>query len=377
MKKIFYIAFISLFLASCIKDEPKNGECDILDAWVEGEGIEPYFYNTSDMRISNIPSGEQKIIFNVRSVSSLPRMAMKFNITQGATIEPANGSLQDFSDGPVIYTVTSEDGQWKRYYIVNFVNSTTQTKFDFENYRIDEKDNKYYMWYEMGADSVPNDKIWATGNPGFYFAKSNAASGDYPTIPDASGYEGSCARLVTRDTGSWGLLFSKPIAAGNLYFGEFDSNYALTKTLWTTKMGIPFVEEPVKITGYYKYQAGAQFTDKNGNVIAGRVDEPAIYSVLYRNQDASGESIILHGDDVKTSPYIASIAEVESLPQTDEWKPFEMTFTSRAAIDMEKLANRGYNLALVFSSSKTGDTFEGAVGSTLCIDKVEIHIKKD
>ncbi len=377
MRKIFYIAFISLFLASCIKDEPQNGECDIFDAWIEGEDIKPYFYNDADMRVSNIPSGEDKIVFNVRSVSSLPRMAMHFNITSGATIEPANGSLQDFSNGPVIYTVTSEDGQWKRYYMVNFVNPSTQTKFAFENYRIDEKYNKYYMWYEMGSDSLPNDKIWATGNPGFIIAKSNAAAGDYPTIPDANGYEGNCVRLVTRDTGSWGLLFGKPIAAGNLYFGEFDSSYALINTLWTTKMGIPFVEEPVKITSYYKYTAGSTFTDKNGNVVAGRVDEPAIYSVLYRNQNAAGESIILHGDDVKTSPYIASIAEVQSLPQTDEWKPFEMTFTSRAAIDMEKLANRGYNLALVFSSSKTGDTFEGAVGSTLCIDKVEIHIKKD
>jgi hypothetical protein len=53
-----------------------------------------------------------------------------------------------------------------------------------------------------------------------------------------------------------------------------------------------------------------------------------------------------------------------------------MVFVNKAPIDAKILADRGYNLALVFSSSKTGDTFEGAVGSTLCVDKVEITLKK-
>ena len=33
------------------------------------------------------------------------------NITPGATIEPANGSVQDFTEGPVVYVVTSQDGE--------------------------------------------------------------------------------------------------------------------------------------------------------------------------------------------------------------------------------------------------------------------------
>ena len=39
---------------------------------------------------------------------------------------------------------------------------------------------------------------------------------------------------------------------------------------------------------------------------------------------------------------------------------------------MEKLQNDGYNLAIVFASSVKGDLFEGAVGSTLYIDEVEL-----
>jgi hypothetical protein len=107
------------------------------------------------------------------------------------------------------------------------------------------------------------------------------------------------------------------------------------------------------------------------------VDEPNIYAVFYRNQDAEGNTVVLHGDDVMTSPLIVSKAQVASLPPTTERTKFEMTFESLAPIDKAVLDSRGYNLALVFSSSKTGDTFEGAVGSTLCVDKVEITFKTD
>ena len=114
------------------------------------------------------------------------------------------------------------------------------------------------------------------------------------------------------------------------------------------------------------------FTDKDSKPVEGRIDEPSIYSVLYLNHDEQGNEIMLHGDDVLSSPYIVRKAQVASLPPTGEWQRFEMTFQGSDPIDYELLANRGYNLALVFSSSKTGDLFEGALGSTLYVDKVEI-----
>jgi hypothetical protein len=117
------------------------------------------------------------------------------------------------------------------------------------------------------------------------------------------------------------------------------------------------------------------FTDKDGLEHKDRVDAPSIYAVFYRNQNAQGEKVVLHGDDIRTNELIVSMAEVAELPATDEWKPFEMTFKSQAPVNAEQLKNRGYSMALVFSSSKTGDEFVGAVGSTLYIDKVEITFK--
>ena len=376
MKFSYYLALLPLMLTSCIKEEPKNMECDILEAWVEGDDLAQHFSQATDMRISDVSSSSEQLTFTIRQRATLPPMAVHFKLTPGATIAPADGSLQDFSKGPVAYTVTSEDGQWHRTYTVDFREGMQPSnKYDFEDFGL-SNDGKYYVWFNQAGDGK-KEGIWASGNEGFMIAKPNAPATDYPTLPDENGFEGYCVRLITRSTGSWGKTFKKPIAAGNFFLGSFNSQFALTNTLKTTNMGIVYTKEPVKVTGYYKYTPGEVFTDKNFKEVASRIDEPTIYAVLYLNHDEQGREVMLHGDDVRTSPYAVREAEVASLPATTEWQPFEMTFEGSTPIDAKLLANRGYNLALVFSSSKTGDTFEGAVGSTLYIDKVEITFKSE
>lgn len=367
---------MAALLVSCIKSEPQNSECDILEAWVEGDGLEQYFSQQTDMRVSDVPSSSEEIIFTVRNRAALPPMAVHFRITAGATITPADGSVQDFSAGPVTYTVTSEDGQWKRTYRVDFREGVLpRNHYDFEDSEL-SANGKYYLWFITDQNRNKNH-LWSSGNEGFMIAKPNAKPEEYPTVPDDGGVEGRCVRLTTCSTGSWGKTFKKPIAAGNFYLGGFDVSHALTNTLLCTQMGTPFTKEPVKISGYYKYTPGPVFTDKDFKELPDRIDQPTIYSVLYLNHDEEGNEVMLHGDDVRTSRFIVRSAEVASLPATDEWTRFEMRFEGTTPIDAKLLANRGYNLALVFSSSKTGDTFEGAVGSTLYIDEVDISYQSD
>lgn len=371
MRSFYYLVLVALMFTSCIKDEPQNAECDILEAWVEGDNLDQHFSQTTDMRITDVPSSTEQLTFTIRQRAVLPPLAIHFKLTPGATISPANGSLQDFKNGPVVYTVTSEDGQWHRTYTVDFKETMLPSnQYDFEDFEL-SSNGKYYVWYNMAKEGT-KENIWASGNEGFMIAKPNAVATDYPTVPDENGMDGYCIRLTTRSTGSWGKTFKKPIAAGNFFLGTFDSKFALTNTLKTTNMGIAYTKEPVKVTGYYKYAPGETFTDKDFKEVASRIDQPAIYAVLYLNHDEQGNEVMLHGDDVRTSPYIVREAEVKQLSATSQWQPFEMTFEGSKPIDATLLANRGYNLALVFSSSKTGDTFEGSVGSTLYIDKVEI-----
>ena len=93
MRYVCYIALMAIFFNSCIKDEPQNMECDILEAWIEDDGLAQYFSQTTDMRISDVPSGTDILTFIVRQRAALPPMPINFKLTPGATISPENGSV--------------------------------------------------------------------------------------------------------------------------------------------------------------------------------------------------------------------------------------------------------------------------------------------
>ncbi len=367
-----------LMCTSCIKDELPNTECDITSAWVEGDEYAVNFYEPSQMRLENISTTENELVFTVRSLISLPKsMPLYFNITPGATISPANGSPQDFTQGPVTYTVTSQDGSWKREYTVVFKEASLPTfTFSFENYETKESSSNYYHeFYEIDQAGM-RQNIWASGNLGAILIKYNSQAEDQPTYSTPDGYKGRGVCLNTQYAGELGKAFGKPIAAGNLFIGRFILENVLIDALKATQFGRPIDRVPVRVTGYYKYQPGSVFTNKEMQEVPGRVDEASIYAVFYRNKDAQGNDVYLYGDDVLSSPYIVRKAQVATLPPTNEWTRFEMFFEGSDA-DEALLAAQGYNMTLVFSSSKDGASFEGAVGSVLYIDEVAISFDND
>ena len=66
------------------------------------------------------------------------------------------------------------------------------------------------------------------------------------------------------------------------FLGKFIVESALVSALRATQFGIPFDKRPSKIEGYYKYQPGSQFIDKDAHVIE-KTDCADIYSVMYVN----------------------------------------------------------------------------------------------
>jgi hypothetical protein len=361
-------------LTSCFKEEPLNAECDIEKAYVHVGNPETMFFNASDSMVS-VPYTDSTVIFNVRKQADVSAMAPKFQLTAGATISPANGSVHNFSNGSVNYTVTSEDGKWHRSYSVSFnqviktINDTIT--YNFESYELETQKQKYYVWHNERDDgTLGND--WATGNSGFNLSRGSAKPDEYPTTPLTEGYEGSAVCLTTCDTGPFGAMVNKRLAAGNLFLGSFDLTSALKDAMKATLFGIQFDKKPIKVTGYYKYAPGATFQDPKGNVVANRVDSAAIYAVLYRNHDADGNAVVLYGDNVKTSNLIVALADMKYVKPTDQWTPFEISFDYQSEVDETLLESRGYSFTVVFSSSKEGDKFEGAIGSKLLIDKVKV-----
>ena len=377
-QNLLVIALSSVF-TSCFKDEPLNAECDILEASVSASKPEEMFYHSSDSKIQ-VPYTDSTIIFSVRRHANLNAIAPHFTLTDGATIVPANGSVQDFSKGPVIYTVTSEDKQWNRRYAVSFlpvVQTVSDTiRFDFEHYELEQKELKYYNWYYIGEDGQRHD-YWATGNPGFRMSRESAPPEDYPSVPAKDGHSGSYAKLTTQSTGFLGSLVGKPLAAGNLYLGSFDFGMAMRDAMKATKFGIPFDKKPIKLTGWYRYQPGKKYQDKKRKIVPNRTDSAAIYAVFYRNVDEQDNPVTLYGDDVLTNKHILAIAKLAEVKTTDQWTPFEVVFDYIQQPDERILANRGYNLTVVFSSSERGAQFEGAIGSELSIDEVRIICTKE
>lgn len=366
-------AIFALALSSCFKDEAPNAECDIIEASLHVDNPTDIFYNPTDTLVRVLYT-DDNISFSVRRKADLTALAPTFRITDGATISPASGSVHDFSKGPVIYTVTSEDKEWSRSYKVSFIpvirTSKDTLSFNFEDYHLDSKD-KYYIWCEKHEDGNMYDD-WATGNAGYGLTNGSAGPEAYPSTVLDEGYEGKGVKLVTCSTGPFGQMVKLPLAAGNLFLGTFDMSIALKTPRLATGFGLPFDKKPKTFTGYYKYKPGEKFQNKDESIVEGKVDEASVYAILYRNHDEDGNPVVLNGDNVQTSPLIVAKAIAANIVPTDKWTEFTVDFSYLEDFDLDLLENRGYNLAVVFSSSADGAFFQGAIGSTLCIDNVKI-----
>lgn len=369
MKRIFkplLLAIMAGFMfSSCIKDEALNTEADITGVTVEG---------TTPIRPAVITNNE--IRFYVNGWEDLRNVALNFTLTDGATMEPANGTVRDFSQ-PQTYTITSQDGQWRKTYRVSFLSDNVPNEFHFDDikwheYKDEFDDNAevqrlYQIFTDKTAEGQEVD--WGSGNAGFMITASGQPAENYPTSQTDEGYQGKAAKLVTRSTGTLGAMFGSPIAAGNLFMGTFKLN--LEEAAKSTHFGLPFRQVPRELVGYYKYKAGESFTDKSNNVVAGRKDDFAIYAVLFETDD---NVPYLDGTNSLTSDHIVLKAELTDRKETDEWTRFSISFNpvEGRTIDQEKLRNGKYSLAIVMSSSRAGATFEGAVGSTLLVDEFQL-----
>lgn len=379
MRQIFCASLAALALTSCFKDEPLNAEADIESAFLSVANPTEFFFSPTDSALQ-VSSTEKAITFSVRPRTDLSALAPTFQLTPGATISPESGSVHDFTSQAVTYVVTSEDGSWSRTYTVSvkqvYRTVANTISYDFEHKYIENLSTaSFYAWtdYSETGESLLN---WSSGNAGYALVHSQDAPESYPTIPLAEGYEGEGVQLITRHTGALGSMVGMPLAAGNLFLGKFEVLNALQDAMSATRFGLPVDYKPVHFSGYYKYKPGEVYKDKTENVIEGKIDDCSIYAVFYRNTtlDADGNtvSVTLDGNNVLTSDLLVGTAVLENHPATDEWTRFDVDFTYTTEPDPDLIADRGYNMAIVFSSSSNGDLFEGAVGSTLCVDKVEI-----
>ena len=390
-KSSFFLlaAFASLpCLVSCIQDEPLNAECDIIDveqSWVDAH---------PGLLIGNPRVENTRVAFTIQPGSDRTALNPRFELTPGATITmkengvdiPANGVTRDFSS-PQTYTVHSQDGFWKKDYEVSFSPRKSITKLNFENFRLDAT-GRYYEWYEVDTDELGTELYyWATGNAGYAITGMGNAPDDYPSNPDAygvsneNGTESKCIRLETRATGSFGERLKMPLAAGNIFIGEFASTQAAMYPRRATKFGLQLVTEvPVKLEGYYKYKAGETFIDINKVEHPELHDMADIYAVVYEAYpEGSDKFVPLNGDDVLSSDRIVLLARIDEPGEPEKWTFFSEPFkpVGNKTISEEMLRENKYAIAIVCTSSRDGAYFNGAIGSVLYVDELKVVWKGD
>ena len=366
LKVCIPVLLLAFAFNSCIRDEALNKEADIISVSVDGGLLirEPVITN-------------YEVRLYVNGWDDVTSIAPTFTLTEGATIEPASGTVRDFTT-PQTYTVTSQDGQWKKVYKVSFISNDVATEYSFENMR----------WYEYASEFEPEaephkffhifyDKTidgqemeWGSGNLGYMIINAAAPAEEYPTSQADGGVSGKCAKLTTVSTGKTGAYYGAPVAAGNLFMGTFEMS--LQNMAKSTHFGLPFRKIPQGLVGYYKYKSGDKYTDKTNKVIEGKRDEFDIYAIFY---EVTKDVPYLDGTNSLTSENIVLLARLEDKHETDEWTRFSIEFepVGGRTIDLQKLNEGKYNIAIIMSSSKGGANFNGAVGSTLYVDEMKLY----
>lgn len=365
----FMIAVLTAFcMSACIKDAPPHIEADILSVEYAPDDFfaDPQIFNR-----------EVRLFLN-KEKNNIEAFPFRFTLSRGATSVPVSGTIQDFSK-PVEYVVTSENGEFKKIYKVWVTDEKvpfTPLFFDFENYRVDEQ-NKYTIFYDLNNDKLLD--TWSSGNSGFVLSISPIVKKQpelYPLQFTEQSYTGKfAAKLETKSTGIFGSGVKKPIAAGNIFLGKFDSGNVMGDPLKSTLFGIAINELPLSFEGYYRYIPGKQVIDANSQPINEK-DSCSLVAVLFDSEALyhSSGTYFLDGTNMLTDKSIIAKAELYDSEETSvaSYKHFSIPFKYLNQPNIKDFDSGRYKIAIVLSSSKNGDRFTGAVGSTLLIDDLKL-----
>ena len=333
------------------------------------------------------------ISFKVKDTATDDQLKLTpvFTISDKATVTPATGVVQDFSNGKVVtYTVVSENGATVKTYAVSIAGRNQVTFYDFETWVSAVPEQPEITFYEPIG--------WSSSNKGSFMLKQMPleeggfyADGDVVTqTSDAHGGK-SAARIETLDTkgADFGLIKIPRVTTGSLFLGSFEID-DITNPLSSTRFGIDYIKKPVSLKGFYKYTPGAIYytsTAANANVATvdgTKTDQFAIKVVLYTVKnvvtDPEDWSDYLTGvanDDAKypdnniyASSRVVAIGSLEGGVQS-AWTEFDLKLDYKQPFDSTKK----YRMTIVCSSSKDGDKFSGAPGSVLTVDDFELIVE--
>jgi len=356
------ILAISILLFACIREEAPNDEADILSVSFPAGSL-----RTSKVEIGN----DYVVVFPKKNVNLRDSALTEIRLTAGATFQRIAAAAD--SDTLFFIDVRSESEKYVKRYA--FIASTFPSVFDFERW---EKPSANYLFENPKEGSLQ----WFSSNNGAAIAWNNpkkSASG-YPIRQTTQAVSGNTAVELRTMAGPGSIMgiVNIPCLSGSLYLGGFNPLTGLTNPLHSTSFGVPFNEgRPSRLTGYYIFREGdGDYIQSNGSHVSNRNDTCAIYAILFQ---VVGNEQFLYGDNIATAPNIVARAELhpDEIRQSDDFTRFEIDFVYRQPFSYEKLGNDDYRLTIVFASSHKGDHYEGRIGNTLIIDRIELEYEEE
>jgi hypothetical protein len=347
MKKLLILLSFFSLLISCSEEDESN-KAEIIDMSVTA-------ISSSDLLLEDISiESENSKIFiflnNDLSDHEFPiSLTTDVKLSSGAKTSSILNSEISFSEADQVISidVEAEDGTIKTWYVFLIHHQIQNSNFEswYTNVGMDGED-----YTEIGTSAV--ESIWATANMGTSMYKS---FGTQPLIINSKTY----AKIETKKSGP------VPIAAGTLFVGRFDIAGAIsnpTNPKKATKFGTPFIFSPRSFKIKYNYQAGdtllqGEFNDPN-NFFGGYTTE------IIEGEDKCAIYAILESRTEDTNTEIAR-AELYSETTGDNINEVIVDFNYTSTIQPT-------HISVVFSSSKDGDLWKGAYGSTLLIEEFEL-----
>lgn len=350
MRLLILLFTMILLLDSCIKEAPANPEADI-----ESFDVDPSLLTGQTF----IDQANHKILLYLTKYAYENGITPTLSLSKNAKVSPASGEKITFnSNTQITYTVTAEQATNKKTYTVQVVNVGDWT-FRFEKW-LQNSIDKYEYPVENNLTS-----IWSSGNPGVALSGVPKEVQAYPTRSTTDGYLGTKgAEMVTIKGTALSGLVGIYLYAGSLFIGNFNTSVVMTAPLEATQFGAPYVGLPDRFTGYYKYAPGAAYQDEHQVIIPDKVDECAVYAVLFEGPER------LNGNNINTSDRIIATAKLNDGSAKADFTKFDIPFVYKAG--WTPAANQNLMLTIVTSSSKDGDHYKGALGSRLVVDDLSI-----
>jgi len=344
MKKILYL-LLAISIISCSEDKREDAELK------EFEIVEISNPNLILLKTEIIDESKNVFIYidNNLDIESFPiSIFSEVTISKGAKTSLNDKGELTFETNEDIFSfdIEAENGNTSSWN-VSLVHKQLQNS-DFEDW-YENKGLNGSFYKEIGASSEA--LIWATANMG---TSTYATYGTQPLIIENN-------TLVQIRTDS---VQSIPLTAATLFTGSFNLSGAIanpTNPKKATIFGTPFAHSPKAFKIKYKYSAGKwykQATLINSSNIFGGFEEEGI-----PGEDQCAIYAILENREGSSVTEIAK-AELYSYSTEDELTETVVTFNYTSQLAPT-------HITVVFSSSKEGDLWRGAVGSTLVIDDLE------